>query len=237
MTDPTRYSCFIPVAILTSLILTMSAVTGCTTKPTGPTEPPASWQQQLVVAQQAAQKRDPNAILMQVDAGPIPSISHTATGNYGILYTEFRFARAPSNADGSAEQIRVTMDDTAPSDSVNVESGSTYNWLPLNPTQRQAVLQNIANVQISAADAYTRTISLARAQAARYRGNVYPTLSLILDNQRAQIMGAPPDVAAVWLIHYTPVDGQGMPVQGATTLRIYVDPRSGAILDQHEGPP
>ena len=140
-------------------------------------------------------------------------------------------------SNGAAEQIRVTLYDAAPKDSAEVEGTSTYNWPLTDAAQRQQLLQNIANVQISAADAYTRTIGLARAQAARYGSNVYPMMSLLLDSQRAQISGAALGVAAVWLIHYTPRDGQCLPLPGATTLRIYVDPHSGAILDQHEGPP
>jgi hypothetical protein len=227
----TRSQAFITLA----LVLSLPGLAGCGPAPTPVAGTPAAWATQLAVAEQAAWKADPHALLMQVDASTIPGIKHTPSGNYDTLQVEFRFFKfagplvtvGPRTAGG---EVRAIFNETAPTATLQLNPYFDYKRTLPTAAQQQQIMQTLATVQISAADAYTRTLADGQAHAQRYQASVYPTLRLDLDEQRAQAIGRPAGVPAAWLVTYLAVGADDLPVPGATTLFLWVDARTGAIL-------
>lgn len=221
--------------ILFSMLLAACSLAG-SPPPVGPA---AAWTTQLQLATQTATDIDPNAVLLQVDAAPVPGVAHPVTGDYGTLQVEFRFAtqlpnRASSSVAGVAGEIRVIFADAAPAASLSVPATSTYNWPAPDAATRQQTRQSLAAVQLNARDAYTRTLPAAHAWAARYHTTIYPMARLNLLPDRAAAAGVPQGVPAAWVFLFLTVDPQGHSVPGAPTLRVVVDAGTGAILDQEE---
>jgi hypothetical protein len=202
-----------------------------------PSGPAAAWATQLQLARKAAADNDSNAVLMQVDAAPVPGVAHPNSGDYGTLQVEFRFAtllpnRAPNS--NTAGEIRVIFADAAPTTTLEVPAGSVYNWEVPDAAMEQQIRQSLAAVQLSAREAYTRALPAAQAWAARYHTTIYPMARLSLRPDRAEVGGVPAGVPAAWVFLFLALDSQNHAVAGAPVLRVVVDATSGSILLQKE---
>jgi len=169
---------------------------------------PGSWTNQLRSAEQAATNIDQNALLIDIAASPIeynlPS---------GTLKTRFRFVRPASGA-----TIDVWIEDTSVNDTIKVDSAGGYIAdLPLEQ-ERRRMMEALAKVEISPAEALEVALPEADVFSKQYQGKVTPSVSLNLDKYIQETYS----VSAVWdIIWIGPQSAR---------LHILVNAQTGGIL-------
>jgi hypothetical protein len=199
--------------------LCVTFLTACAANPARPHSTAqgiaAPWQQQWIVAQQAAAQLDPSAMLDSIQASP--DTGYTTQPPLKIL---FQFIRQ------NGELISVSFIDTDISGTTKIQavyattSPSAY---PSSPEQKQRIVDAAASIQLSPTNLLAVTATAANPFIQQHQPS-HVIMVLLFDQATIQQFGVP----AVWKVMYITPNGE--------SLQFWINPTTGAILDQYEGP-
>jgi hypothetical protein len=182
---------------------------------------------QLSAAQDAANRVDPDATLIEVGAYTSKYESTLQIGSYTSLQVYFDFVRpsvvvtAPIEVIPSgAGEMLVSLQDNAPASTLEVNSN--YGILSPAPTTEHLseITRAMSTLRISPAQALEATLTVGRRYAEQHTHTV-----VSISSQRASGLPKSVNVPVAWAVRYISPSG---------VLSFYVDVQTGIILAQEE---